>query len=96
MLVSIVFIPFAGLAVSLMAASALGVASALIVLGLITVVSLRFFHAAWRYGWWLGAVHWPYVVLQEAVLMFVSATAYRLNKVTWKGRPIQARSQLSK
>lgn len=89
MLLGIVVIPFAGLVASFVTASALGVVMALVVLCLITLVSLRFFHAAWRYGWWLGAVHWPYVVLQEAVLMFVSAIAYRLHKVTWKGRPIQ-------
>lgn len=94
LLLSVVLIPFAGLAISLSMNSVLGASLAVVVLGMITIVSLRFFRAAWRYGWWLGAIHWPYVVLQEAVLMVVSATAYRLQKVTWKGRPIQARPRL--
>jgi len=54
-----------------------------------TLLSLLYFKIAWRHGWWLGALHWPYVVLQEAVLMLVSGYRYVRNQVTWKGRPIQ-------
>jgi chlorobactene glucosyltransferase len=54
-----------------------------------TFLSLLYFKIAWRHGWWLGALHWPYVVLQEAVLMLISGYKYVRNQVTWKGRPIQ-------
>lgn len=54
----------------------------------ITMLSLRYFKVAWRYGWWLGALHWPYVIVQEAILILVSVIMYARGKVTWKGRPI--------
>jgi glycosyltransferase involved in cell wall biosynthesis len=55
----------------------------------VTILSLRYFRLVWRHGWWLGAIHWPYVVLQETVLLAVSSLAYRKGTVTWKGRPIR-------
>lgn len=91
LLLSSIVVPLVTFIVSYLTSFAVGMALAAAVMMLITIVSLRFFHAAWRYGWWLGAVHWPYVVLQEAILMIVSVAAYRYGQVTWKGRPIQTR-----
>ena len=55
---------------------------------LITIVSLRYFKSIWRYGWWLGALHWPIVGIQEVVLLFLSVLSYSRGLVTWKGRPV--------
>ncbi len=42
----------------------------------------------WRRGWWLGALLWPIILVQEFVLIIVSMERYLLHTVTWKGRPI--------
>lgn len=39
-------------------------------------------------GWLLGALVWPYLVLQELVIYVLSIYMYKTNRVTWKGRPI--------
>jgi len=42
----------------------------------------------WRRGWWLAALLWPVIVLQEAVLVIISIQRYLFKRVTWKGRPV--------
>lgn len=81
--------PIASLISFVVLGNIFGVYLASIVLLLTTILSLRYFKVAWRYGWWLGAIHWPYVVLQEAILTLVSIITYARNAVTWKGRPIR-------
>lgn len=54
-----------------------------------TVTSLLYFKAAWRYGWWLGALHWPYTVTQEALLIVLSVVGHTQQTITWKGRPVR-------
>lgn len=44
----------------------------------------------WRKGWWLAAVLWPLIVLQEAFLLVLSAYKYSKKAVTWKGRVIRS------
>jgi glycosyltransferase involved in cell wall biosynthesis len=46
-------------------------------------------HKVWRHGWLVGAILWPLLVLQEAVLVVVSAVQYQRRAVTWKGRLIR-------
>ena len=84
-----VIAPISGFVIFLLSGFATGVYLSLAVLLLTTLLSLRFFKVAWRYGWWLGAVHWPYVVLQEAVLVLISVVSYARGSVTWKARPIK-------
>ncbi len=84
-------VPFVTLVVFAVQTFTLGVYFACLVIVLITLLSLRYFHVAWQYGWWLGAIHWPYVVIQEAVLIVMSCVMYRRHRVTWKGRPISNR-----
>ncbi len=43
----------------------------------------------WRQGWWLGALLWPVIVLQEFVLVLVSIRQHRRRAVTWKGRNVR-------
>lgn len=42
----------------------------------------------WSRGWWLGALLWPYVILQELIVLVVSINRYSVGHVNWKGRPV--------
>jgi chlorobactene glucosyltransferase len=42
----------------------------------------------WSKGWWLGALLWPVVVLQELLIFIRSASGYARHTITWKGRPV--------
>ncbi len=52
-----------------------------------------YLHKVWRHGWWLAPWFWDIVVIQEAVLMLVSAWKYKRGTVNWKGRPVMLSSQ---
>jgi glycosyltransferase involved in cell wall biosynthesis len=41
--------------------------------------------------WLVGALLWPVIVLQEAVLITVSTIQYLRHRVTWKGRLVRSR-----
>lgn len=43
----------------------------------------------WRKTWWIGALLWPIIILQELIIFIVAIYRNRTNSVTWKGRPIQ-------
>ena len=47
----------------------------------------------WSHGWWLGALLWPVIVVQEASLTIMSTLRHLTNTVTWKGRPIRTKPQ---
>lgn len=44
----------------------------------------------WRRYWWLSAVLWPLVVLQELVVLLRSVSGYARRTITWKGRSVTA------
>jgi len=44
----------------------------------------------WAHGWWIGALLWPVIALQEAFIILKSAERYSKNLVTWKGRKVKA------
>jgi glycosyltransferase involved in cell wall biosynthesis len=44
----------------------------------------------WNKGWIIGGLLWSIIVLQEAVLIIVSAIRYSQKAVTWKGRPLRS------
>ncbi len=46
----------------------------------------------WRRGWWLGALLWPVIIVQEFFLIVFSIERYLTKTVTWKGRPVVTRS----
>jgi glycosyltransferase involved in cell wall biosynthesis len=48
----------------------------------------RYTHAVWRRNWWIGALSWPVIILQELALFIASMTGYVRGTITWKGRPI--------
>lgn len=43
----------------------------------------------WRHGWAVGALLWPVIVLQEAILVVASMMQYTRRTVKWKGRFIR-------
>jgi len=46
----------------------------------------------WRKGWWFGALLWPVIIMQEVFLFAFSMLGYTRGTITWKGRPITAKS----
>lgn len=49
-----------------------------------------FLSKIWNRGWWLGALLWPAIVIQELILVIISVVRYKLGIITWKGRKIRA------
>jgi hypothetical protein len=45
-----------------------------------------------RQGWFIGALLWPLLIIQELYLLLASITGYARHTVTWKGRPVMAKS----
>ncbi len=54
-----------------------------------------YLHHVWRHGWILGAMLWPVIIVQEGIVLIMSFIHYARRTVTWKGRPILARSTTS-
>lgn len=42
----------------------------------------------WAKLWWLGALLWPIILLQEIVILVISTWRHLHHTVTWKGRPV--------
>jgi glycosyltransferase involved in cell wall biosynthesis len=42
----------------------------------------------WQRSWWLGALLWPIVVLQELILLVSSIWGYAQKSITWKNRAV--------
>jgi len=49
-----------------------------------------YLRTVWNKAWLIGGLLWPYIVIQEAVLIVMSAVRYHQNVVTWKGRLVKA------
>jgi len=45
----------------------------------------------WNRSWWLGMLLWPYIVVQELVLVLVSMYRYLRGTATWKGRLVRTK-----
>jgi len=43
----------------------------------------------WNKAWLVGGLLWSYIVIQEAVLVILSAIRYHQHRVTWKGRLVK-------
>ncbi len=41
-------------------------------------------------GWWLSAIVWPILVIQEVAILVASVVLYDRHRVNWKGRPVSA------
>jgi glycosyltransferase involved in cell wall biosynthesis len=62
--------------------------STVVALGYIVCYGI-YTHRVWRAGWIVGALLWPYIVVQELVLLIISAIQYKRKAITWKGRLIR-------
>ena len=87
-LVLITALPIVSLIVFILMNNSIGIGLAVLDTMLMTLLSLRYFMSVWQYSWWLGAINWPVVAIQEALLMILSVSGYTRGSVTWKGRPI--------
>ncbi|MEO6109976.1 MAG: glycosyltransferase family 2 protein [Candidatus Saccharimonadales bacterium] len=45
--------------------------------------------AIWKKGWWLAALLWPFVLIQEMIALLISTERYTRNMVKWKGRSVK-------
>ena len=61
---------------------------ALVYVVLFSLLYGRYTHAVWRRNWWIGALSWPVIVMQELALFIASVAGYVHGTITWKGRPI--------
>lgn len=50
-------------------------------------------HRVWSKGWFIGALLWPLILVQEFILIVASVIQYKRKTVTWKGRTIQPEVQ---
>lgn len=48
-----------------------------------------YLYRVWNKGTVLGAILWPLIALQEAILVLASAIQYKREAVTWKGRSVR-------
>lgn len=53
----------------------------------------RYLATTWPRWWYLGVLFFPYSVLQECILLWVSVYRYATHTITWKGRPIRIRAR---
>ena len=62
--------------------------SAVLYLGFATLYGV-YAHQVWQHGWFLAALVWPLIVLQEIALIIASIIQYGRRTVKWKGRVIR-------
>ena len=60
----------------------------ILVLGYALLYGIYLKHVS-RRGWIVSALFWPALILQEIILISMSAVQYRRHAVTWKGRKVQ-------
>ncbi len=48
-----------------------------------------YLHRVWKRGWLIGALLWPVILAQEAILLVLSYVKYKRRTVTWKGRVVR-------
>lgn len=56
------------------------------------VVFYMYTRAVWKPHAFLGALMGPILLIQEMILIVVSVVTYKLNLVTWKGRPLRVKN----
>lgn len=64
----------------------------LLYVGYAALYGTYLFHV-WKHFWWLGALLWPLISLQEAGIILLSVMRYRSGRITWKGRLVRLSSK---
>lgn len=88
-------IPFVTIALAL---SGYGLSIPLVVLNIALSVAFCVLYGlytrrVWRKGWLIGALLWPVLIVQEAILVIASLIQYSRRTVKWKGRVIRSEVQ---
>lgn len=68
------------------------VSSSLVGVGFMALYAI-YTHRVWRHGWFVGALLWPVIIIQEIILIFASLLQYKRRTVKWKGRLIRPEAQ---
>jgi len=68
--------------------SALVIITALIAVGFCALYG-SYARRVWRHGWLVGAILWPVLLIQDIILIILSATRHERQSLTWRGRSIQ-------
>ncbi len=55
---------------------------------LLLVTYMTYTGRVWRSGWFVGGILFPFILIQESILLMRSMYAYMTRTVTWKGRPV--------
>lgn len=86
----VLVVPFVAVAFwqALSLPAALVVITALIALGFCALYG-SYTRRVWRHGWVVGAVLWPLLLIQDIILIILSATRHERRSLTWRGRSIQ-------
>lgn len=56
---------------------------------LYTGLYASYLRLVWKRGWWLSALLWPVILIQEAIILVLSTIRYNKKTVTWKGRIVK-------
>jgi len=92
---AILTIPFVTLAVALCGvqlSTTLIVVNGLVALGFCALYG-TYTYRVWNRAWYLGAIAWPIIVIQEITLVAASIIQYNRRTVRWKGRLIRPEAQ---
>lgn len=63
--------------------------TALVIIGSYNVMYGIYTSHVWRRGWLIGALLWPYIIVQEAFILLISIERHVRGAVIWRGRQIR-------
>lgn len=66
-----------------------GIFPAILLVGFACIYAF-YAHMVWRRNWWLAALLWPVIILQEFGLLLWSMIGYARHTIKWKGRSVTA------
>lgn len=86
--IMILLIPLVALVTALIASSGVVYALGGVIAFVYAVLYGWYAHRVWKKGAWVGAILWPVILIQEMILIIVSAVQYKRRTVKWKGRNV--------
>jgi len=66
-----------------------GIFPAILLVGFAAIYAF-YARMVWRRNWWLAALLWPVIILQEFGLFLWSMIGYARHTIKWKGRSVTA------
>jgi glycosyltransferase involved in cell wall biosynthesis len=86
LLLIVILQPLVALATSIFIGWSVTSRIAVIEYTLFLIMYAKYLHKVWRGNWWIGMFLWPFIVLQELILLIISICKYLSHSVMWKGR----------